>query len=57
MISKDMMLFIGNWKMHTNAEAISAFLRNYHIYPESLSSDELTDIGSFIPLFQQEEIV
>lgn len=57
LISKDMMLFIGNWKMHTNAEAISAFLRNYHIYPESLSSDELTDIGSFIPLFQQEEIV
>lgn len=56
LISKDILLFTGNWKKHTNAEAIFEFLRNYQIYPESLSSGDLTDIGSFIPLLQQEEI-
>lgn len=54
--AKDILLFTGNWQRHSNAEAISAFLQNYHIYPESLSNGKLTDIGSFIPLFQQEEV-
>lgn len=55
LLSKDILLFMGNWKTHTNAEAIFGFLRNYQIYPESLANSDLTDIGSFIPLLQQEE--
>lgn len=55
LIAKDCMLFAGDVQMHENADAICAFLRNYQIYPEALSNTPLTDIGSFIPLLQQEE--
>ena len=54
LISNDCMLFTGNVQNHANADSIIAFLRNYHIFPESLTNGALTDIGSFIPLFQQE---
>lgn len=54
--SKDVMLFAGNVQNHANADAICAFLRNYQIYPESLANGDLTDIGSIIPLLQQEEL-
>ena len=53
-IAKDCMLFTGNVQNHADADSIVAFLRNYHIFPEALTNDDLTDIGSFIPLFQQE---
>lgn len=56
LVAQDMMLFTGHIKRHTNAAEISDFLRNYRIYPESLSNGDLTDIGSFIPLLQQEEM-
>lgn len=56
LVSKDIMLFTGNVQNHINADEICAFLRNYHIYPVSLTNGDLTDVGSFIPLLQQEEL-
>lgn len=51
LISKDILLFLGDYKKHEDAERIRSFLRNYGVYPESLSDGPLTDIGSFMPVF------
>lgn len=50
LISKDTLLFVGDYKKHDDAERIRSFLRNYGVYPESLCGGPLKDIGSFIPL-------
>lgn len=50
LISKDTLLFVGDYKKHEDAEKIRAFLRNYGVYPESLCGEPLKDIGSLIPL-------
>lgn len=50
LISKDTLLFVGDYTKHEDAKRIRAFLRNYGVYPESLCSEPLKDIGSFIPL-------
>ncbi len=56
LISSDTMLFAGDVRHHADCDAILAFLRNYGISPEFLSENDLTDIGSFIPLIEQEVI-
>ena len=50
LIAPDTLLFVGDYKQHEDAERIFSFLRNHGIYPESLSSGPLTDIGSFMPV-------
>lgn len=50
MISKDTLLFVGDYKQHDDAERIRSFLRNHGVYAESLSDGPLTDIGSFMPV-------
>lgn len=50
LISKDTLLFVGDYKKHEDAERIRSFLRNYGVYPESLCGKPLKDIGSLIPL-------
>lgn len=50
MISRDILLFFGNFEMHSDKDRIKAFLQNYGITPQSLNGDVLTDIGSIIPL-------
>ena len=50
LISKETLLFIGDYTKHDDAERIRAFLRNYGVYPESLCGGPLKDIGSLIPL-------
>lgn len=55
MLSKSEMLFLGNVFSHRNADAICAFLRNYGIVPICAGKMPLTDIGSLIPLLQEEK--
>lgn len=50
LISKDILLFVGDYTKHNDAERIRAFLRNHGVYPESLCGKPLKDIGSLIPL-------
>lgn len=54
MISRDILLFFGNFEMHSDKDRIKAFLQNYGIMPQSLNGDDLTDIGSIIPLSEQQ---
>ena len=54
MISRDVLLFLGNFEMHSDKDRIKAFLQNYGIMPQSLNGDVLTDIGSIIPLSEQQ---
>ncbi|MGN0519498.1 MAG: DUF6873 family GME fold protein [Candidatus Fimenecus sp.] len=55
MISKSEMLFLGDMRSHRNADAIQAFLKNYGISPICAGKTPLTDIGSLIPLLQEEK--
>lgn len=50
LVSKDTLLFVGDYTKHEEAEKICAFLRNYGVYPESFCGGPLKDIGSLIPL-------
>ena len=54
MISRDILLFLGNFEIHSDKDRIKAFLQNYGITPQSLNGDDLTDIGSIIPLSEQQ---
>lgn len=54
MISRDILLFFGNFEMHSDKDRIKVFLQNYGITPQSLNGDVLTDIGSIIPLSEQQ---
>lgn len=53
MISRDILLFLGNFEMHSDKDRIKAFA-TYGITPQSLNGDVLTDIGSIIPLSEQQ---
>lgn len=55
MLSKSEMLFLGDLRLHRNGDAITAFLRNYGILPVCVEKSPLTDIGSLIPLLQEEK--
>ncbi|MGN0570584.1 MAG: DUF6873 family GME fold protein [Candidatus Fimenecus sp.] len=55
MLSKSEMLFLGDIRLHRNADAIQAFLKNYGISPICAGKTPLTDIGSLIPLLQEEK--
>ena len=52
--SRDILLFLGNFEMHSDKDRIKAFLQNYGITPQSLNGDALTDIGSIIPISEQQ---
>ncbi len=54
-LSKDILAFCGNINTHCDHTAIKSFLRNYNVYAISLSNEELTDVGSIIPLTQRKE--
>lgn len=53
-ISKDILAFFGNAKAHKSYDAIKAFCKNYNVDLLSLDSERLCDIGSFIPIFENE---
>lgn len=52
LISKNEMLFIGNIKKHRNYFDIKNFLYNYNIDIVSLNNNKITDIGSFLPIWE-----
>lgn len=54
MLSQSEMLFLGDICLHRNGDAIKAFLQNYGITPICIEKTPLTDIGSLIPLLQEE---
>lgn len=54
MVSEHEMLFLGDLRLHCDGEAIQAFLKNYGITPICIKNTPLTDIGSLIPLLQEE---
>lgn len=56
MLSKHEMLFLGDLRLHRDGDAIQAFLKNYEITPICVKNVPLTDIGSLIPLLQEEDI-
>lgn len=56
MLSQSEMLFLGDIRLHRNGDAIKAFLQNYAITPICIEKMPLTDIGSLIPLLQEENI-
>lgn len=49
-LSRDIMYFSGNIKMHSNYDEIIGFLRNYGIYAEFNSQRPLKDFGGLIQL-------
>ena len=51
LISKELLVFSGNIKSHPSYHDIKAFSQNYGVYIESLSYDELYDIGGILPIF------
>ena len=53
-ISKDVLAFFGNAKAHKCYEDIKAFCKNYNVDLLSLDNKRLCDIGSFIPIFENE---
>lgn len=55
MISKNEIVFFGDIKKHDSYENIKSFLNNYKIQEISLSNENLSDIGSMIPLTECEE--
>lgn len=54
MLSAHEMLFLGDLRLHRNGDAIQAFLKNYGVTPICVQNIPLTDIGSLIPLLQEE---
>ncbi len=54
-ISKNGLAFCGNIRNHSNYNDIKAFARNYNVDLISLSDGELTDIGSLIPITQEDD--
>lgn len=48
--NKDILMFTGNIKNHPDYISIKNFCRNHNVYTESLVNDNLTDIGSVIPV-------
>lgn len=56
MLSKTEMLFLGDIRLHRNGDAITGFLRNHGIIPICIEKVPLTDVGSLIPLLQEETI-
>lgn len=54
-ISKYELAFCGSINNHSNYDDIKAFTRNYNVDLVSLSSGELTDIGSLIPITQEDD--
>lgn len=55
MLSESEMLFLGNVFSHRDADAICGFLKNYGIVPICAGKTPLTDVGSLIPLLQEEK--
>ena len=55
-ISKNVLAFFGNAKEHKSYEYIKAFCGNYKIDLLSLDSGRLYDIGSFIPIFENDKL-
>lgn len=53
-ISKDVLAFFGNAKAHKSYDDIKAFCKNYNVDLLSLDNERLCDIGSFIPIFENE---
>lgn len=53
-ISKDILAFFGNAKAHKSYDDIKAFCKNYNVDLLSLDNERLCDIGSFIPIFENE---
>ena len=43
-------MFTGNIENHPDYNNIKDFCRNHNVYTESLVNDNLTDIGSVIPV-------
>lgn len=54
-ISKYELAFCGSIKSHTDYNEIKSFTKNYNIDLISLSNGELTDIGSLIPITQEDD--
>ncbi len=52
--SKDVLAFFGNAKAHKNYDDIKAFCKNYKVDLLSLNNERLYDIGSFIPIFEND---
>ncbi len=52
-ISYDTLAFCGNLNTHSDASDIKSFLSHRSVYPLSLGSGNLTDIGSLLPIAQQ----
>lgn len=50
LLSNDVLGFCGDLKTHPDNQNISAFLRNYNVYPENLDKGILQDIGSILPI-------
>ena len=48
--SKSILMFTGNIENHPDYNNIKDFCRNHNVYTESLVNDNLTDIGSVIPV-------
>lgn len=53
-LSQDVLAFAGDLSQHPDSDAITAFLRNYHIAPLSLYGGALMDIGGILPLREEE---
>lgn len=51
-ISKDILAFNGNVKLHPQHDKIISFCKNYNVECLSLSGDMLEDIGSILPLIE-----
>lgn len=54
-ISKYELAFCGDIKNHSNYDDIKAFTKNYNVDLISLSDGELTDIGTLIPITQEDD--
>ena len=53
-ISKGVLAFFGNAKAHKCYDDIKAFCKNYNVDLLSLANERLCDIGSFMPIFENE---
>ncbi|MBQ9673051.1 MAG: hypothetical protein IJV39_00305 [Ruminococcus sp.] len=49
-LNKSTLAFTGNIKLHPNFEKIKSFCRNHNVYLQSLTNENLLDIGSIIPI-------
>jgi len=56
-LSKNVLAFFGNVNEHKSYEDIKTFCGNYKIDLLSLDSGKLYDIGSFIPIFEEDNTV